>query len=62
MREWLIPLFFYFEPRTRGRHRRVLRALTYTVEALWRNAEKAGVISPNMPSSIREELNPTIKR
>ena len=41
---------------------RVLRALTYTVEALWRNAERAGVISPNMPSRIREVLNPTMKR
>ena len=56
------PSFFYFGTRTGGRHRRVLRALTYTVEALWRNAERSGVISPNMPSRIREELNPMIKR
>ena len=61
MREWLIPLFLLRNPN-RGRHRRVLRALTYTVEALWRNAERSGVISPNMPSRIREELNPMIKR
>ena len=33
MREWLIPLFLLRNP-DRGRHRRSVRALTYTVEAL----------------------------